>query len=190
MLPVDFVAEGFYHGGLCHWWILSWGLLSRGIMSWGILSWGILTQYPEMPLIQSYAVPEDAPRVSYVAPIIQWTQDGVAEYQVIVSEQLRQLRNTWPKSDSKALISVYIKCTNDILINCAMETNPWYLNNSQSICKPKSIPRLIKQARRKLKRKFDNMCRRNTTNSRAQFDTARRAFKQTVRKISVKNSVI
>ena len=125
---------------------------------------------PEMPLIQSYAVPEDAPRVSYVAPIIQWTQDGVAEYQVIVSEQLRQLRNTWPKSDSKALMSVYIKCTNDILINCAMVTNSWYLNNSQSICKPKSVPHLIKRARRKLKKKFDNMCRRNTANSREQFD--------------------
>ena len=33
------------------------------------------------------------------------------------------------------------------------------------------------------------MCRRNTANSREQFDVARRAYKQIVRKTRVQNSV-
>ena len=79
---------------------------------------------PEKPIPQTEITIQAAPRTTYTSPIIQWTRDGEEAYQQIVSDQLRELRSLWHESDSKALTSVFIQCTNDILINCSMKTNP------------------------------------------------------------------
>ena len=144
---------------------------------------------PEKPIPQTEITIQAAPRTTYTSPIIQWTRDGEEAYQQIVSDQLKELRSLWHESDSKALTSVFIQCTNDILINCSMKTNPWNMNNSFTGCKPKSVPYLIKRARQKMKKKFNSMCKKNTTNSREQFEAARKAYKQTVRKLRIENSI-
>ena len=130
-----------------------------------------------------------APRTDFKSVNVNWTPDGTKAYSIMVSKQLADLRNLWFDSDSKALTSVFIQCTNDILINCSTATNPGFPNGATTGTKPKYIPTIIKRAKRVMNNKYNAMCRKNTPYSIKQFRDAQKSYKKLVRHIRVKNSV-
>ena len=79
-----------------------------------------------------------APRASYDTVRVNWTQDCTETFNFLVSKSLQDLRRMWPVTNSKALTSVFIKCTNDILIEGAKATNIVF-PSGQSTKKPKRI---------------------------------------------------
>ena len=56
-----------------------------------------------------------APRVQHTRVMIQWTDDGQAEYENLVGPLLRQVRQDWLDSTSQSCMSILLQLTNDIL---------------------------------------------------------------------------
>ena len=130
-----------------------------------------------------------APRCRYDRNKILWTEQGKTEYRNLVSSQLSELRETSLNPSSKALTSILMQNTNAILNLAASATNPSVsLNDSKPVKKTKT-PHQIKVARRKLANKHKLMCKRTSVSSRFQVKAAQRFYRQTVRKVRLRQSV-
>ena len=122
-----------------------------------------------------------APRVTYKRCKVNRTQEGIEAYSEIVGAQLEEVRQAWCNLTSNAAFSVLIQCTNDILTNSANETNTFFELNMVADTRPRRVPKILLQAKRKLNRKFRTMCINNTPSTREQFLNARASYKSAVK---------
>ena len=64
-----------------------------------------------------------APRIKNDRLKIIWSEEGIAEYQIAVGDNLARLRNTWYQPSSPALMSILLQSTYSLLSSAASTTN-------------------------------------------------------------------
>ena len=130
-----------------------------------------------------------APRTMYERTKVLWTESGVQLYQDLVSAQLQELRQTWLNPSSRASTSVLIQSTNDILNLAATTTNQYVCLNDERIVKKVKTPHQILVAKRRLVTKHRLMVKKSTASSKRQAKAAKKSYRQTVRRMRLKQSV-
>ena len=88
-----------------------------------------------------------APRLSLQRNKIEWSEEGVAEYESIVSKQLRRIRDTWLVPNCQASMSVLLQLSNTILSKAALATNEGRTLERKTSLKKKKVPHLILKAK-------------------------------------------
>ena len=63
------------------------------------------------------------PRISNDRVRIIWSEEGIANYQVAVGDNLTRLRNTWCQPSSPAMMSILLQSTYSVLSTAASSTN-------------------------------------------------------------------
>ena len=64
-----------------------------------------------------------APKLHISRNKINWTDEGVKEYETVVSPHLQEIRKRWLDPDSLSSMSIVLKMTNTILSSSAVATN-------------------------------------------------------------------
>ena len=98
-----------------------------------------------------------APRIGYKRHKILWSDEGISDYQNLVSEKLSQIRTRWLDPLSRTSLSVLLSSTNDILSRSAIITNkPIDLSESVQL-KSEKKPFEVKQSEALLKKVHRNL---------------------------------
>ena len=130
-----------------------------------------------------------APRTTYERSKILWTDQGREDYETLLSSQLKDLRKTWLCSSSLASTSVLLQSTSSILSLAATSTNPCVSLNETRADRQTKPPKQIVAARRRLNTKHRMLARTCSANAKAQFLAARKAYRDTVRKCRLSQSL-
>ena len=92
----------------------------------------------------------DAPKVANTRIKITWNSEGIREYEALVSENLRRLRETWCNPDSPASMSVLLATTYCILSDAAQATNHSIDLGAPVKQKPRHHPAVVSSQRKLL----------------------------------------
>ena len=80
-----------------------------------------------IPAGQQIAIEQDdliwAPRLEIKRNTIKWTEDGIKDYECLVSPHLQKIRDEWLNPDSLSSMTILLKMTNTILSKTASNTN-------------------------------------------------------------------
>ena len=88
----------------------------------------------------------EAPRIENDRTKILWSEDGILEYQMLVSPVLSSLRENWSDVSSPSSLSVLLQTTNEILSTAAKSTNKHINLGETPKTKSSHIPREVKLA--------------------------------------------
>ena len=130
-----------------------------------------------------------APRVTIPRHKILWNEEGVACYKELVSEQLEQVRSSWLEPTSRALTSVLLQSTNQILNIAAMTTNPSVLLSNKKQVKTSRIPAIIKAAKRKLQSRYKTAKTNQDCTAWNKYGQAKQAYRQAVKTIRLQQAI-
>ena len=130
-----------------------------------------------------------APRCTFERSKVLWTDTGATAYQNLVTAQLKDLRQTWLNSNSRACSAILIQNTNTILNLAASATNSTLSLNETKAVKVRKTPHQVRVAKRKLMTKHKLMVKRDSASSKRQAKAAQRMYRQTVRRVRLKQSV-
>ena len=130
-----------------------------------------------------------APRITYTRKKVLWTENGAKIYKKAVATQLCELRQSWHNPSSLASTSILMQCTNDIMSLTASATNPSVDLNQKKRVKPVKTPHKIKVAKRRLENKQKLMKKNPSVSSRSQASTAKKNYRQIVRKVRLHQAV-
>ena len=130
-----------------------------------------------------------APRTFHQRRKILWTDQGKKDYETLITTQLRELRETWLSSSSLASTSVLLQSTTSILSLAATSTNPYVSLNEERKDRQSKPPPQIITARRRLNTKHKILARTNSAKAKADFLSARKAYRFTVRKCRLSQSL-
>ena len=134
-----------------------------------------------------------APKLHISRNKINWTDEGVKEYETVVSPHLQDIRKRWLDPDSLSSMSIVLKMTNTILSSSAVATNKSQSLDSNFNHRSRRIPLPVLRARRRLARtnRLKNVSAKLSINglpsSKALEDlrSARNQYKQALRKAHV-----
>ena len=130
-----------------------------------------------------------APRISNDRVRIIWSEEGIANYQVAVGDNLTRLRNTWCQPSSPAMMSILLQSTYSVLSTAASSTNkviPLGMSRAQ---KSKKYPE-IEAAKRNLLEKHRSLKSllssatpdlQSMQTAKIEHSEARSAYRQAVR---------
>ena len=93
-----------------------------------------------------------APRLPNLRQKVQWTPEGVQNYQELIAPLLKQVRNTWLDPDCHAATSVLLQKTNFVLNTTASKTNRVVSLAARPAEQVAATPKSIQRATRKLNR--------------------------------------
>ena len=103
---------------------------------------------PQLPSNQDDLI--SAPKLDIQRNRIKWTEDGVNEYEHLVSSHLQNIRNQWLEPNSLCSMSILLKMTNTVLTNTAGKTNASTRLDTSFIPKSKRTPRPVLKAKKQL----------------------------------------
>ena len=133
-----------------------------------------------------------APRTTHPRAKILWTEDGMKSYQEAVAPQLQSLRKSWSDPSSNASTSILLQTTNTILNLAAKSTNDFVSLDKKAGPKVKKTPHLVRKAKRCLtkanKKIYANVSPKTARNRMAAFKSARKDYRQAVRKTRLRQS--
>ena len=130
-----------------------------------------------------------APRTERERNKVLWNDSGINAYRDLVEPQLRQVRQTWEDPSSKYSTAVLLEASNFVLNLAAITSNPSVPMSRNKETKTSTTPRIIKAAKRKLKKKHKNVCKNPTSNAIKQFELAKKVYRQSVRTARLELSV-
>ena len=87
-----------------------------------------------------------APRIANTRHRVLWSDEGIASYQAMVSEQLHKMRTNWNIPGSVISISILLQLTSSILTEAALLTNRCSLSNKGSKPNSVKVPSEIRKA--------------------------------------------
>ena len=91
-----------------------------------------------------------APRINHHRYRIDWSEEGINNYEQLVGPQLSRIRQRWLNPSSKSSISVLLATTNNILSKAAIQTNKAIDLNSINNLKSKKKPLEIRISEKNL----------------------------------------
>ena len=89
---------------------------------------------------------EKAPKIDNTRIKILWSEDGIEQYQKLVSPVLSSLRDSWLDISSSSSISILLQSTNEVLSTAAKATNKHIKLGDKPKIKPSFISPEIKNA--------------------------------------------
>ena len=124
-----------------------------------------------------------APRLDTQKSQILWTEKGIEEYSLLVSTQLRRLRENWLHPNSQASMSLLLNLTNSVLNCAATATNESKVLTSQvsTTQRMRRIPRKIRIAKNKLTKAHRKLKVRYNSANLDDYKMCRRRYHKAVR---------
>ena len=129
-----------------------------------------------------------APRLEIVRNKITWTENGIQDYESLVSPHLQKIRENWLHPGSLCSMSILLKMTNTIMSTTATNTNSSRVLNTSFTPKSKRVPKEIITAKKHLLRLHKaqrSLQGQPTTAVTATLKSAKHKLKQSVRKSRV-----
>ena len=93
-----------------------------------------------------------APRLELERNKITWTDEGIKDYEQLVSSHLQRVRERWLNPDSLCSMSMLLKMTNSVLSRSAQVTNTAKNLKKRSVIRSAKTPKLVLRAKKKLSR--------------------------------------
>ena len=123
-----------------------------------------------------------APRLPNTRQKIVWSQDGVADYKLLVTPQLKNLRESLLDSTSPASMSLLLNLTNYVLDKSAGATNKAVPLANKSARNSPSTPPAILQAKRQLSKAHKKLKSSKSCSAlKKKFKEAQKKYKHAVR---------
>ena len=139
-----------------------------------------------------------APRIALERQKVIWSDEGIADFQNLVSPHLKRLRAAWIQSPSKSLFSVLLTSTNDILTKASSETNQTIDINLKHTIKSVKKPAEVEASEASQKKSFNSLQTliRDKSSSPDQVERARldlklskKYLRQTIRRTNLRTSI-
>ena len=111
-----------------------------------ILSTFTIPCQPHRPSQQQNLV--TAPRVEFLREKIAWSEEGISEYECLISPHLQNIRDRWSDPDSAVSMSILLKMTNSILSSTASSTNVSKSLNNSPMQRSRRTPKLVLRAKK------------------------------------------
>ena len=119
-----------------------------------------------------------------------WSNEGILNYELLVSSKLQGLREMWLNPQSPSSMSILLKLTNETLLYCTKATNVTHELSGTSVPRKRRLPKEVIRAKKHLshahRRLFTHMRSFPDTpcdDLRTSFCKAKRLYRCTVRKI-------
>ena len=139
-----------------------------------------------------------APRIALERQKVIWSDEGIADFQNLVSPHLKRLRAAWIQSPSKSLFSVLLTSTNDILTKASSETNQTIDINLKHTIKSVKKPAEVEASEASQKKAFNSLQTliRDKSSSPDQVERARldlklskKYLRKTIRRTNLRTSI-
>ena len=123
-----------------------------------------------------------APKLVTKRRRINWTEEGVRDYALVVSGYLEKIRATWLQPNTQAAMSVLMQLTNSVMDMAAAATNTsTQLSTKIRTKKRTKLPRSITKAKNKLNKAHKKLKYRQDEEAMNDFKLCRKIYHQTVR---------
>ena len=132
-----------------------------------------------------------APRLTNTRERIVWSPDGISNYELQVSKELRNLRQVWLDPGSQDSMSILLQMTNHVLTKTASATNKCISLAKHPAPRDAKTPRTIKQASLKLKRAHRHWKKASPQNlpaAKTCYSAALKHYKQAVRRVRLQQN--
>ena len=98
-----------------------------------------------------------APLVENKRMKVVWTDDGIEEFQKLVSPHLLRIQHLWLQNPTKTCISLLLQSTNELLTTSASATNKTFLLDGSRTSKSKSVPKPVRLSQNALRKLNKNL---------------------------------
>ena len=147
-----------------------------------IISRCSLPLVPQPPVEQEDLVA--APRIDLPRYKVFWSDEGMIDYEQLLSPHLKEIRKRWLSPNSASSMSILIKMTNSLMSLAATATNKFKSLSTPSSHKSKKTPLDIQKAKRRLVR-----LHRREKNSDI-YNSAKQNYRRAVRRSRVQASIM
>jgi hypothetical protein len=138
-----------------------------------------------------------APRLEMKRNRIKWTEDGINDYECLVSPHLMKIRDRWSDPESLCSMSILLKMTNTLLSCSAATTNLTKTLNTSYQQRSKSVPKPVQKAKKHLSRihRNKNISARLSSSGKPSNEklealrAAKQQYKQAVRRSRVQAGI-
>ena len=140
-----------------------------------------------------------APKLDNNRAKVLWTDEGIEQYQNLVSPHFTRLQNLWLKNPTLTSVSLLLQSTNKILTQCAEATNKTIPLSGPKMAKKFSTPkpvRVSQNALKKMNKHLRKVTEGHTTGMadvvklKNNYNTARLAHRKLERQYKAKDSYV
>ena len=120
----------------------------------------IVSEYEVPNIIENVADSKDniaAPTVSISRLKVIWSDEGIENYQKLVTPELSRIQNLYLSTPSATLHALLLESTNNVLISAASSTNRAFPLKNTSIQRPSKIPASIKKSQKALLKEYKEL---------------------------------
>ena len=120
----------------------------------------IVSEYEVPNIIENVADSKDniaAPTVSINRLKVIWSDEGIENYQKLVTPELSRIQNLYLSTPSATLHALLLESTNNVLISAASSTNRAFPLKNTSIQRPSKIPASIKKSQKALLKEYKEL---------------------------------
>ena len=120
----------------------------------------LIISVAHLPHVQTLDQPSD----NVTAPIIEnermkivWSDQGIEQYQALLTPHLHRLQQLWLSSPTKSCTSLLLESTNNLLTSCAAKTNKAFLLANQQSPRPIKTPRAVRKSQKDLLKMYKTL---------------------------------